>query len=83
MSSLDKASLLRNLDVLISLMYNVKLKKDNQKELMLGLKVFLQDPKTKNKAYKLLALIVQKYDLDQGIQELVQIHTELTPIMEG
>ena len=39
-------------------MNNVKLKKDNQKELMQGLKVFLKDPKTKNKAYKLLALIV-------------------------
>lgn len=64
-------------------MHNVKLQKDNQKELMQGLKVFLKDSKTKNKAYKLLALIVQKYDLDQGIGELVQIHQELTPIMEG
>ena len=58
MESVDKASLLRNLDVLISLMNNVKLKKENQKELMMGLKVFLKDPKTKNKSYKLLALIV-------------------------
>ena len=71
MQTQSKESLLRNLDVLISLMNNVKLKKDNQKELMQGLKVFLKDPKTKNKAYKLLALIVQKYDLDQGIGELV------------
>ena len=71
MQTQSKESLLRNLDVLISLMNNVKLKKDNQKELMHGLKVFLKDPKTKNKAYKLLALIVQNYDLDQGIGELV------------
>jgi len=75
--------MLRSLDVLISMMSQVKLKKDNQLVLMQGIKVFLSDFKTKKKAYKLLALIVEKYDLENGISELVEIHTELTPIMEG
>ena len=66
--------MLRSLDVLIAMMDQVKLKKDNQLVLMQGIKVFITDFKTKNKAYKLLSLIVKKYELDQGIGELIQIH---------
>jgi len=75
--------MLRSLDVLIAMMHQVKLKKENQLELMSGIKIFLADIKTKKKGYKLLSLIVSRYTLDQGIQELVQIHQELTPLMEG
>jgi hypothetical protein len=74
---------LRNLDILICMMGQVKLKKENQLSLMQGIKVFISDFKTKKKGYKLLALIVEKYELDQGIGELIQIHKELTPLMEG
>ena len=66
--------MLRSLDVLIAMMDQVKLKKDNQLVLMQGIKVFITDFKTKNKAYKLLSLIVKKYELDHGIGELIQIH---------
>ena len=38
-----------------------------------GIKIFLQNPRTKKKAYKLLAKVVQKYDLEGGIDELVVI----------
>lgn len=38
---------------------------------MQGIKVFISDFKTKKKAYKLLALIVEKYEMDQGISELI------------
>jgi hypothetical protein len=75
--------MLRSLDVLIAMMDQVKLKKENQLILMQGIKVFINDFKTKNKAYKLLSLIVKKYELDQGIDELLQIHKELTPLIEG
>ena len=75
--------MLRNIDILICMMGQVKLKKDNQLILMQGIKVFIGDFKTKKKAYKLLAKIVEKYELDQGIGELIQIHKELTPLMEG
>jgi hypothetical protein len=50
---------------------------------MKGIKIFINDFKTKKKAYKLLARIVERYELDQGIGELVQIHKELTPLIEG
>lgn len=61
----------------------VKLKKENQIVLMQGIKIFLNDFSTKKKAYKLLAKIVEKYELNEGIPELVQIHQELTPLIEG
>ena len=64
-SELNKT--LRSLDVLIAMMDQVKLKKENQMVLMQGIKVFINDYKTKNKAYKLLSLIVKKYELDNGI----------------
>jgi len=51
--------------------------------LMRGIKIFIDDFKTKKKAYKLLAKIVERYELEQGISELVQIHQELTPLAEG
>jgi len=59
------------MDILIALMERVKLKKDNQISLMQGIKVFLNDFKTKKKAYKLLARIVEKYELQDGLNELV------------
>jgi len=61
----------------------VKLKKENQIVLMQGIKTFINGFSTKKKAYKLLARIVEKYELDNGITELVQIHQELTPLIEG
>jgi uncharacterized pyridoxamine 5'-phosphate oxidase family protein len=64
-------------------MEQVKLKKENQMVLMQGIKAFIDNFKTKKKAYKLLARIVERYELDSGISELVQIHQELTPLVEG
>lgn len=50
---------------------------------MTGIKIFLNDFQTKKKAYKLLAKIVENYDLENGIEELSQIHEEITPMIEG
>ena len=50
---------------------------------MQGIKIFINDFKTKKKAYKLLAKIVEKYQLENGLQELLQIHQEVTPLVEG
>lgn len=49
----------------------VKLKKENQIVLMQGIRIFIDDYQTKKKAYKLLAKIVEKYELEEGITELV------------
>jgi hypothetical protein len=76
-------NILKNLDVLIVILEKAKLKKENQIILMSGIKIFLNDFTTKKKAYKLLAKIVENYDLENGIEELNQIHQELTPLVEG
>lgn len=38
---------------------------------MQGIRIFINDYQTKKKAYKLLAKIVGKYELEEGITELV------------
>jgi len=74
---------LRNVDVLFALMQKVKLNKENQLVMMQGVKVFIEDYRTKKKAYKLMARIVEKHELDNGVQELIQIHQGLTSMVEG
>jgi hypothetical protein len=38
---------------------------------MQGIRTFINDYQTKKKAYKLLAKIVEKYELEEGITELI------------
>ena len=59
------------MDVLFALMQKTKLKKENQLAMMKGIKAFIEDTRTKKRAYKLMARIVEKYELDNGVQELV------------
>jgi hypothetical protein len=73
----------RNLDVLIAMLEKVKLNRSNQVQLMQGIKVFLNDFKTKKKGYKLLARIVEKYEIEKSISEIVQIDQEITPLVEA
>ena len=58
--------ILKNLDVIIAILGQVKLNKQNQLVLMKGIRVFITDFKTKKKAYKLLAKIVEKYEIEDG-----------------
>lgn len=76
-------AILRNMDVLFALMQKTKLKKENQIAMMKGIKAFIDDPRTKKRAYKLMARIVEKYEIENGVQELVQVHQELTSHIEG
>lgn len=50
---------------------------------MQGVKVFIADFKTKKKAYKLLAKIVEKYEIQSGITELLELDKEVTPLVES
>lgn len=45
----------------------MKLNKENQVVLMQGMKDFIQDSRTKKKAYKLLTSLVEKYEFERGI----------------
>lgn len=83
LSAQDTDKLHKRLDVLIAILEEVKLNKQNQIIMMQGIKSFIADSKTKKKAYKLLARLVEKYELENGISELVSIHQEITPLVEG
>ena len=72
----------KELEVLRAIMEKVKLKKENYVSLMKGLKIFIDCPTTTKQAYKLLAKIIEKYELT-GLSELVQIHRELSPLLAG
>lgn len=51
------------------MMEKVKLKKENYVALMKGLKVFIDNSTTQKQAYKLLAKIIEKYEIE-SISEL-------------
>jgi len=55
-----------------AMMEKVKLNKQNYMSLMKGLKEFIACPGTQKQAYKLLAKIIEKYELE-NLQELIQI----------
>lgn len=65
-------NVISQLEVLLALMEKVKLKKENYIALMKGLKVFIDNTNTQKYAYKLLAKIIEKYELE-NIQELFSI----------
>lgn len=65
-----------------AIMEKVKLTKDNMVTLMKGTKDFIQCHATQKQAYKLLAKIIEKYQL-ANIAELIQIQKELNPLLMG
>ena len=67
----------------MAMLEKVKLNKSNQVQLMHGIKIFIQDFKTKKKGYKLLAKIVEKFEIEDNINELVEIDQEVTPLVEA
>lgn len=73
---------LLKLDVLISLMEQIKLKKENYVALMRGVKIFVEQKTTEKKGYKMLAKVIEKFQAE-SIQELIEIKDEVTPIMKG
>lgn len=64
------------------MMEKVNLNKDNYVAVMNGVKVFVESPHTQKRGYKLLARVIEKYQL-QSVDELFQIKTEITPLMKG
>lgn len=70
------------LDVLISMMDKVRLKKENYIEVMRSVKLFIDNKHTQKKGYKILTKIVANFD-STSLEELVQIKHEITPMMRG
>lgn len=50
--------------------------------LLTGIKALIKDPRTKKKAYKLMAGVVKRFEFD-NIAELSRIHTDLTSMVDG
>ena len=50
---------------------------------MQGIKVFVSDLKTRKKGYKMLAMVVENFELSGGIEELKQINNEVTPLVDS
>ena len=80
--SITNEQLLLHLDVLIAMMEKVKLHKENQVALMLGVKAFVEDKQTQKKGYKILSRVVERMQLE-SLDELIEIKTEITPMMKG
>ena len=70
------------MEVLLALMEKVKLKKNNYIELMKGNKNFLKVPSMQKKAHKMIAQVIEKYEIE-NIKELFEIHKELNPLIDG
>ena len=70
------------LDIIIALMEKVKLKKENYVALMRGVKIFVDDKATQKKGYKIPTKVVERFDLE-SFEQLVEIKTEITPLMKG
>jgi len=73
---------MKSLDVLLAMMEKVKLKKENYLTLMKGVKIFIDDTQTQKKGYKILAKVIEKFELTD-INELFVIQKELNPLLVG
>ena len=74
--------MIKSLDVLLAMMEKVKLKKENYITLMKGLKVFIDDKHTQKHGYKLLAKVIEKYEVTD-INEVLTIQRELNALIQG
>ena len=64
------------------MMEQVSLNKENKVSLMQGVKLFIDDKLTQKKGYKLLSRIVQRFKCE-SLDELLEIKTEIMPLMKG
>ena len=76
------AEILLQIDVLIAILEKVRLKKENYLTLMQHVKVFADDRSTQKKAYKILAKVVERFELT-GLDEITEIKETITPLMKG
>ena len=76
------AEILLQLDVLIAILEKVSLKRENYLTLMQHVKVFAEDRQTQKKGYKILAKVVERFELT-GLDDIADIKNTITPIMKG
>ncbi len=63
-------------------MEKVKLNKDNYVSLMKGLKVFIDCPASQKQSFKLLAKIIEKFEVS-SIGEFILVQKDLKPLLVG
>ena len=67
---------------MIAILEKVRLKKENYLTLMQHVKVFADDRSTQKKAYKILAKVVERFELT-GLDEITEIKQTIIPLMKG
>lgn len=70
------------MDVLIAMMEQVRLSRDNYVSVMRGVKIFVDEKSTQKRGYKILSKVIDKFEINT-VDELAQIKNELTPLMKG
>ena len=73
---------MHQLDVLIAILEKVRLKKENYIKLMPHVKVFVDDRTTQKKGYKILAKVIERFELS-NLDEIAEIKQTITPMMKG
>ena len=70
------------LDVLIAILEKVRLKRENYITLMQNVKVFTDERQTQKKGYKILAKVIERFEL-HSLDDIAEIKQTITPIMKG
>lgn len=78
----ENDAILLQMDVLIAMMEQVRLSRDNYVSVMRGVKIFVDEKSTQKRGYKILAKVIDKFEINT-VDELAQIKNELTPLMKG
>ena len=68
--------------MLIAILEKVSLKRENYLTLMQHVKVFVEDRQTQKKGYKILARVIERFELT-SLDDIVEIKQTITPIMKG
>lgn len=69
-------------DVLIAILEKVRLKRENYLTLMQHVKIFVDDRNTQKKGYKILAKVIERFEL-ANLDEIAEIKQTITPMMKG
>ena len=73
---------MQQLDILIAILDKVRLKRENYIKLMQYVKVFVDDRTTQKKGYKILARVIERFELS-SLEEIAEIKQTITPMMRG
>jgi len=81
-AKLSHAETMLQLDILLAILDKVSLKRENYIALMQHVRVFVDDRTTSKKGYKILARVIQRFELT-SLDEIAEIKQTIAPMMRG